>query len=99
MVAFLADQQRRREQCAQIRVKEAFELFQALLNNLRVQVLPFDTNQLNWALHGWRHYGRGRHKAALNLGDCFSYGLAKTLDTPLLFKGEDFQYTDVKVAR
>ena len=72
---------------------------EALLSNLRVQVLPFDANHLHWALHGWRHYGRGRHKAALNLGDCFSYGLAKALDAPLLFKGEDFPYTDVKVAR
>ena len=72
---------------------------EALLNNLRVQVLPFDANHLHWALHGWRHYGRGRQKAALNLGDCFSYGLAKALDAPLLFKGEDFQDTDVKVAR
>jgi len=61
--------------------------------------VPFDDNHLQWALHGWRHYGKGRHQAALNLGDCFSYGLAKTLDAPLLFKGEDFQYTDVKVAR
>jgi ribonuclease VapC len=72
---------------------------EALLSNLRVQLLPFDTNHLHWALHAWRHYGRGRHKAALNLGDCFSYGLAKALDAPLLFKGEDFHYTDVKVAR
>lgn len=72
---------------------------EALLSNLRVEVVPFETNHLHWALHGWRHYGRGRHKAALNLGDCFSYGLAKALDAPLLFKGEDFQDTDVKVAR
>ena len=72
---------------------------EALLSNLRVEVVPFDANHLHWALHGWRHYGRGRHKAALNLGDCVSYGLAKALDAPLLFKGEDFSYTDVKVAR
>ena len=72
---------------------------EALLSNLRVEVVPFETNHLHWALHGWRHYGRGRHKAALNLGDCFSYGLAKALAAPLLFKGEDFQYTDVQVAR
>ena len=69
-----------------------------LLGRAQIQPLPFDTNHLQWALHGWRHYGRGRHKAALNLGDCFSYGLAKALDAPLLFKGEDFPYTDVKVA-
>jgi len=71
---------------------------EALLSNLRVQVVPFNADHMRWALHGWRHYGKGRHKAALNLGDCFSYGLAKAMDAPLLFKGEDFQYTDVKVA-
>ena len=57
---------------------------EALLNNLWVEVLPFEANHLHWAL---------------NLGDCFSYGLAKALDAPLLFKGDDFPYTDVKVAR
>jgi ribonuclease VapC len=72
---------------------------EALLSNLRVEVLPFEANHLHWALHGWRHFGRGRHAAALNLGDCFSYGLAKALDAPLLFKGDDFLCTDVKVAR
>ena len=70
-----------------------------LLCRAQIQPVPFESNHLHWALHGWRHYGRGRHKAALNLGDCFSYGLAKALDAPLLFKGEDFSYTDVKVAR
>ena len=70
-----------------------------LLSRAQIQPVPFESNHLHWALHGWRHYGRGRHKAALNLGDCFSYGLAKALDAPLLFKGEDFPYTDAKVAR
>jgi ribonuclease VapC len=69
-----------------------------LLNRAQIQVMPFDADHMRWALHGWRHFGKGRHKAALNLGDCFSYGLAKAMDAPLLFKGEDFQYTDVKVA-
>jgi len=53
---------------------------------------------MRWALQGWRHYGKGRHRAALNLGDFFSYGLAKAMDAALLFKDEDFPYTDVKVA-
>ena len=69
-----------------------------LMNRVQIQVMPFNADHMRWALHGWRHYGKGRHKAALNLGDCFSYGLAKAMDAPLLFKGEDFQYTDVKVA-
>ena len=69
-----------------------------LLLTLGVQVVPFDQNHLHWALHGWRHFGKGRHRAGLNLGDCFSYGLAMALDLPLLFKGDDFSRTDVKVA-
>ncbi len=75
------------------------EELKLLLRRAQRQPLPFDSNHLHWALQGWRHYGRGRHTAALNLDDCFSYGLAKPLDAPLLFKGEDFHYTDVKVAR
>ncbi|MFM9109435.1 MAG: type II toxin-antitoxin system VapC family toxin [Prochlorococcaceae cyanobacterium] len=42
--------------------------------------------------------GKGRHRAALNLGDCFSYGLARALQPPLLFKGNDFAATDVEPA-
>jgi len=69
-----------------------------LLLGLRVEVLPFDQEQMHWALQGWRHYGKGRHPAALNLGDCFSYGLAKALQAPLLFKGDDFAATDLMPA-
>jgi ribonuclease VapC len=43
-------------------------------------------------------YGKGRHPAALNFGDCFSYAVAKELNAPLLFKGDDFRKTDVRVA-
>lgn len=43
-------------------------------------------------------YGKGRHRAALNFGDCFSYALAKALGEPLLFKGNDFSHTDIAVA-
>jgi len=76
---------------------EPSELEQLLLG-LRVEVLPFDQEQMHWALQGWRHYGKGRHPAALNLGDCFSYGLAKALQAPLLFKGDDFAATDLMPA-
>lgn len=69
-----------------------------LLSRAQVQTIPFDAHHLRWALHGWRHYGIGSHQAALNLGDCFSYGLAKALDAPLLLKGEDFPFTDIQVA-
>ncbi len=75
------------------------EELKLMLSRAQSQFLPFHSDHLHWALLGWRHYGRERHKAELKLGDCFSYGLAKTPDAPLLFKGEDFHYTDVKVAR
>lgn len=44
------------------------------------------------------HFGKGRHRARLNYGDCFSYALAKSLDAPLLFKGDDFTHTDIRSA-
>jgi len=73
---------------------EATEVEQLLLA-LRVEVMPFDQHQLHWALECWRRYGKGRHRAGLNLGDCFSYGLARALNAPLLFKGDDLAATDV----
>jgi ribonuclease VapC len=46
----------------------------------------------------YRRFGKGRHRARLNFGDCFSYALAKSLDLPLLFKGDDFRRTDIRPA-
>jgi ribonuclease VapC len=71
-----------------------------LLLTLRVEVVPFDQQQLHWALTGWCRYGKDRHRAGLNLGDCFSYGLAQAIKAPLLFKSTgshdaDFAATDV----
>jgi ribonuclease VapC len=51
--------------------------------------------QSDVAREGWRRYGKGRHSASLNYGDCFSYALAKVTAEPLLFKGSDFTHTDV----
>ena len=50
------------------------------------------------ALDAYVRYGKGRHPARLNLGDCFSYALAKALDAPLLYKGDDFSQTDIRSA-
>jgi ribonuclease VapC len=69
-----------------------------LLSRAEIRSLAFEANHLRWALHGWHHYGKGRHRAGLNVGDCFSYGLAMALDRPLLFKGDDFSQTNVTVA-
>jgi ribonuclease VapC len=50
------------------------------------------------AREAFRRFGKGRHPAGLNFGDCFSYALARVLDEPLLFKGSDFTQTDVAAA-
>ena len=47
------------------------------------------------SFYAWKRFGRGKHPAALNFGDCFSYALAKHLNAPLLFKGKDFDQTDI----
>lgn len=71
---------------------------QTLLQTYAAEIHPVD-EELAWTAHAaWRRFGRGRHPASLNYGDCFSYALAKTLAVPLLFKGTDFAQTDVAIA-
>ena len=65
---------------------------------LNMRIVAVDAEQVAAARAGFRVYGKGRHEAALNYGDCFAYGLATTLDEPLLFKGVDFAKTDVRRA-
>jgi ribonuclease VapC len=61
-----------------------------------IELVPFDDEQALLAAKADWKYGKGRgSKASLNLGDCFTYALAKQLDEPLLFKGDDFVWTDV----
>lgn len=66
-----------------------------VLRGLGFAVVSFDDVQAELARDGFRRYGKGRHAAGLNFGDCFAYALAKALDAPLLFKGTDFGKTDV----
>jgi ribonuclease VapC len=66
-----------------------------LLRDLALELVPVDLEQLRAARDAARRFGRGRHPAALNYGDCFSYALAVTRGLPLLFVGEDFTRTDV----
>ena len=61
-----------------------------------IQIVPIDQFQMRLAHIAWRDFGKGRHPAKLNLGDCFAYALAKQTGEPLLFKGGDFPRTDVK---
>ena len=64
----------------------------------RIVVEAVTPRQAEIARQAYRDFGKGRHKAGLNLGDCFAYALAKEMDEPLLFKGTDFKHTDVESA-
>ena len=69
--------------------------FDQLLATADVEVVPVDMTQALAAREAFRAFGKGRHPAGLNFGDCFAYALAKVLTEPLLFKGNDFAKTDV----
>lgn len=65
------------------------------ISKARITFASVDADQAYVARDAFRRYGKGRHPAALNFGDCFTYALAKMLDEPLLFKGNDFALTDI----
>jgi len=69
-----------------------------LLHQAKIEMAPLTAEQFEIARSAWRRYGKGRHPAGLNIGDCCSYALAKCADEPLLFKGDDFSQSDIKVA-
>jgi ribonuclease VapC len=72
--------------------------FEEWLRVARLVAVAFDDHNSSLALDAYRRWGKGNHPAGLNLGDCVSYALAKSLDAPLLFKGGDFPKTDVRAA-
>jgi ribonuclease VapC len=63
-----------------------------------VRLAPVDVAQFRLARAAYLQFGKGRHAASLNFGDCFAYSLAKSLDAPLLFVGGDFAKTDLTAA-
>ncbi len=71
----------------------------ALLSRFSVRTLAFDESQVAVAHLAYQQYGKGRHPAALNLGDCCAYAASKALALPLLQKGEDFRKTDLDLVR
>jgi ribonuclease VapC len=73
-----------------------FDLF---LHSADITIAPADADQIERARTAWRKYGKGRHRAALNFGDCFAYALAKSTGEPLLAKGNDFALTDIKLCK
>lgn len=77
---------------------EGVRALDLLLARASIDVVPVDAAQAHVARAAFAIYGKGRHPAGLNFGDCFSYALAKSLGEPLLFKGDDFGSTDVAIA-
>lgn len=75
--------------------RESADEARLMLEELEVRPLPMDLRQLHEAVDAWRRYGKGRHAAALNMGDCCAYAAAVLHNEELLFKGGDFARTDV----
>jgi ribonuclease VapC len=70
----------------------------SLIANADIETVPLDLAQAVAAREAFLKFGKGRHRASLNFGDCFAYALAYVLGEPLLSKGADFIYTDVALA-
>jgi ribonuclease VapC len=75
--------------------RSAVHRIDALLRNLSIEIVDVTIEDALLAREAFIRYGKGRDRAQLNLGDCFSYALAQRLGEPLLFKGNDFIHTDV----
>jgi ribonuclease VapC len=74
----------------------AVQAFEAFMELSAISIEPVSLSQMRLARLAYARYGKGRHRAGLNFGDAFAYALAKELDEPLLFKGDDFIHTDVR---
>ncbi len=74
---------------------EGLRDFDALLKTAAIELVAVDTEQAEIARTAFSRFGKGRHPAGLNHGDCFTYALAKARGEPLLFKGRDFAQTDL----
>ncbi len=72
--------------------------FDAFIRRAGIVIEQVTEEQAHIARQAWTDFGKGRHPAGLNFGDCFAYALAKVTDEPLLFKGDDFRHTDVTAA-
>jgi len=78
--------------------RNARGMLERLLQEFRIEAVPFSEEHWRAAHDAYVRYGKGRHPARLNYGDCMSYATAKLADQPLLFVGSDFAKTDITVA-
>ena len=80
------------------RGKPSLGLVEALVRELGVTVVPFGEAEWTVAANAFQRFGRGRHKASLNFGDCLAYASAAVAGDTLLFVGDDFRHTDIDPA-
>jgi ribonuclease VapC len=76
-------------------VRDARPLLAEFLREAEAEIIPFTADHYEVALDAFRRFGKGRHPAALNFGDCLSYAVARVAGLPLLFTGDDFARTDL----
>lgn len=76
----------------------AINRLEEFLRESNMEILPFTAAHAARARQAWRDFGKGRHKAGLNYGDCMTYATAKEAGASLLFKGNDFPHTDIEPA-
>jgi len=74
-------------------------IFDSLCEELALEIVPFTAEHARFARQAWERFGKGRHPASLNLGDCCSYALARLTGDPLLYKGNDFPQTDLALVK
>lgn len=71
---------------------------QRFMERAGIEIVPLDLEQGKLAREAWQQFGKGRHPAGLNFGDCFAYALSRQRGQRLLYKGEDFSKTDISGA-
>lgn len=74
---------------------KAEQIVRALLDEFDARIVAVDDAMTSHAVDALERYGRGRHPAALNFGDCFAYACARAHKAPLIYKGDDFARTDI----
>ena len=79
-------------------ITDAAVALDRFLDEVRAEIIPITAELGLGAVEAFDRFGKGRHPASLNLGDCFAYACARELQMPLLFKGRDFPQTDIAVA-
>ena len=79
-------------------IADAMAVLDRFLAEVNATIVPIDASCGREAIAAFARFGKGRHGAALNLGDCFAYACARMLDVPLLCKGDDFPQTDIGIA-